>query len=384
MATYVKKWNGSSWVEVPVKRWNGSGWVDAYTYKWNGSAWIQIYPEVGITYSGTVKSGYTATYTYRHNTYKNWKKEDAKQGNGLPYGNSSGDADSHNSGYLNFRCTRFTGSGSIDSLSSASFTGTRGGAGSYNNNQTITFYRSGLYVSSSNYSSLSAPDLTGSFTCTTGGPGSGGTMSKRSISGLSNCLNWMNGVSGKERLCIDDSTRDNYLSISGETSMTVSYVYIATAAAYLAADAQALSTYQIKKSDLTDADIYHKMILYPEEVGMTLNEVMAHREENNLNDISMNDVVTDYVPQVNILDSSVDNDKITVKLTHLRDYHIPEYSIDGVIYNPLQSSAPEFYHGLYNDKDFNPYMNNIYIRVRNTATDNIDFSYIEEPKILIA
>lgn len=33
MAVYVKKYNGSAWVDAAVKRYNGSAWVDATVNK---------------------------------------------------------------------------------------------------------------------------------------------------------------------------------------------------------------------------------------------------------------------------------------------------------------------------------------------------------------
>lgn len=388
MTIYVKKYNGSAWVDGAIKKYDGSNWVDAYTYRWTGSEWEQIYPEVAITTTETI-TGYENTYSYRVNRWKNWKLEDAKQGNGEPYdydpNNSSTDADSHHIGYLNLNSNLFTGYQAVNSVSEAYFTATRGGAGKYNTDQTINFYRSDFKVTADTYSSLDNPSssLAGNFTCKTGAPGSGGSMSNKTISALSNCKNWMNAVGGKNRLYIDDTTKDNYLSIKGPVKIKSKYTYLATAAVYLDAQSLSLNAFQIKKSDLTDSDIYHKMFLYPSESGMTLDEVVRHRELNNLPDISPDNVVDGYIPEITILDSIVDNDRITVHLTYLQDCHVPEYSIDGVVYHKLQSDKPDFYYGLYNDKDFNPYMNNIYIRVRNVITDSIDFTFLQEPRIKI-
>ena len=57
MAIYVKRYNGSSWVDGVVKRYNGSSWVDAYTYRWDGSKWVQIYPETAITVTDKTLTG---------------------------------------------------------------------------------------------------------------------------------------------------------------------------------------------------------------------------------------------------------------------------------------------------------------------------------------
>lgn len=40
----MKRWNGSSWVDLTVaKKWNGAAWVDLTLAKrWNGTSWVDI------------------------------------------------------------------------------------------------------------------------------------------------------------------------------------------------------------------------------------------------------------------------------------------------------------------------------------------------------
>ena len=45
---------------------------------------------------------------------------------------------------------------------------------------------------------------------------------------------------------------------------------------------------------------------------MTLDEIVAYRTENNLPDISTNDILTDYVEQIVIKDIKIDSDTHTV------------------------------------------------------------------------
>ena len=198
----VKKYNGSAWVNGAVKKYKGSSWVDAYTYKWNGSAWVQIYPDTFVSVSNKSVTGSSTTWSYRAQIYKNWKQEDAKQGNGGHYSNSGGSGDSTHYGFLNLSSDKFTGHGNVNSVSSATYSGKRGGAGNYNNNQTIKFYR-GSIVPTAAGSSSPTSDMSGNFTCTTGSNvGSGGSISNKSISGTDNFKNWMNGVNGKKQLYI--------------------------------------------------------------------------------------------------------------------------------------------------------------------------------------
>ena len=402
----VKKYNGSAWVNGAVKKYKGSSWVDAYTYKWNGSAWVQIYPDTFVSVSNKSVTGSSTTWSYRAQIYKNWKQEDAKQGNGGHYSNSGGSGDSTHYGFLNLSSDKFTGHGNVNSVSSATYSGKRGGAGKYNNNQTIKFYR-GSIVPTAAGSTAPTSDVTGSFTCTTGSNvGSGGSISNRSISGTDNFKNWMNGVSGKKQLYIYSNSSSDYLSLKGASTVKASYVYRAdiitykppkaSAASYSlrSPSASAFSTRTtttsfgsgsvLKKVQSTVDDAYHTMVIYPEEKNMTLDEIVAYRTENNLPDISTNDILTDYVEQIVIKDIKIDSDThtVTTVLEGLQDGHIPEYSIDGTNYSFMPSSTVDTYYGDLTP-EFDKNRDYVYIRVRNEKTDSIDFEYIEEPLFLV-
>ena len=404
----VKKYNGSAWVNGAVKKYNGSSWVDAYTYKWNGSAWVQIYPDTFVSTSKTI-TGSSTTWTYRAKVYKNWKQEDAKQGSGGKYSSSGGSGDSNHYGFLNLSSNKFTGHGDVNSVSSASYTAKRGGAGTYNKNQTIKFYR-GNVVPTSSSSASPVNTLSGKFTCTTGSNvGSGGTMSNRSITGLDNFKNWMNGVSSKPQLYISSTASEDYLSIKGASTVKASYVYHADIVIYTPPPSgggaavmsyglrSPSSTYNtrttttsfgsgsvLKKVQSTVDDGYHTMVIYPEEKNMTLDEIVAYRTENNLPDISTNDILTDYVKQIVIKDIKIDSDTntVTAVLDGLQDGHIPEYSIDGTNYSFMPSSTVDTYVGDLTP-EFDKNRHYVYIRVRNEKTDSIDFEYIEEPLFLV-
>ena len=395
----VKKYNGSAWVNGAVKKYKGSSWVDAYTYKWNGSAWVQIYPDTYVSVSNKSVTGSSTTWSYRAQIYKNWKQEDAKQGNGGHYSNSGGYGDSTHYGFLNLSSDKFTGHGNVNSVSSATYSGKRGGAGNYNNNQTIKFYR-GSIVPTAAGSSSPTSDVTGNFTCTTGsGVGSGGSISNKSISGTDNFKNWMNGVSGKKQLYIYSNSASDYLSLKGASTIKASYVYIASTATYATSTASyslrsPFSTRTtttsfgsgsvLKKVQSTVDDAYHTMVIYPEEKNMTLDEIVAYRTENNLPDISTNDILTDYVEQIVIKDIKIDSDThtVTTVLEGLQDGHIPEYSIDGTNYSFMPSSTVDTYYGDLTP-EFDKNRDYVYIRVRNEKTDSIDFEYIEEPLFLV-
>ena len=399
----VKKYNGSAWVNGAVKKYKGSSWVDAYTYKWNGSAWVQIYPDTFVSVSNKSVTGSSTTWSYRAQIYKNWKQEDAKQGNGGHYSNSGGYGDSTHYGFLNLSSDKFTGHGNVNSVSSATYSGKRGGAGNYNNNQTIKFYR-GSIVPTAAGSSSPTSDVTGNFTCTTGSNvGSGGSISNRSISGTDNFKNWMNGVSGKKQLYIYSNSASDYLSLKGASTIKASYVYSSDTVMYASPSSASYSLRPsastfgtrttttsfgsgsvLKKVQSTVDDAYHTMVIYPEEKNMTLDEIVAHRTENNLPDISTNDILTDYVEQIVIKDIKIDSDThtVTTVLEGLQDGHIPEYSIDGTNYSFMPSSTVDTYYGDLTP-EFDKNRDYVYIRVRNEKTDSIDFEYIEEPLFLV-
>lgn len=396
MAVGIKRYNGSAWVDAVVKKYNGSAWVEPKVYKYTSSAWEQIYPEVAISTTETI-TGSATTWTYRANTYKNWKQEDAKQGNGSSYG-----GDSNNYGYLNLSSSKFAGYGNVNSLSSAYYTAVRGGSGSYNSNQTINFVRGNVTPTSSTSASPSGT-ISGRWYCETGGPGSGGTMSNKQMHDVdggtkpSNCLDWMNGVGGKNKLYIYKSSDVDYLSIKGASKVKATYVYMTKAAAFTGLDdtGSTIHTFSNKliscgtgtafmSPSLVNNDAYHTMILYPSEIGMTLDEIITHRTENNLADINDNSVLLDYKKQIVIKSSEYINEtnSIKIKLEYLSNGHVPEYSVDGYNYLPMTSDQVDYYNGVLPD-DFDKNRHFVYIRVVNTNTDSVDFEYVHEPVFLI-
>lgn len=395
MAVGIKRYNGSAWVDAVVKKWTGSAWADPNIYKYTGSAWEQIYPEVAISKTETI-TGSGTTWNFRANNYKNWKQEDAKQGDGSSYG-----GDSKNYGYLNLASSKFSGYGNVNSLSSAYYTGTRGAAGSYNSNQTINFVRGNVAPTSSS-SATPVGTLSGTWYCSTGGPGSGGKMTNKQMTDAnggtkpSNCLAWMNGVDGKNKLYIYKSDAQ-YLSITGASSVKATYVYMTKAIAFEGMNdiGSPITTFRNRivsynnsttfmAPSLVNNDAYHTMIIYPNEVGMTLNEIIANRTENNLEDINDNSVIFDYEKQIVIKSSEYINEtnSIKVKLEYLSDGHIPEYSTDGYNYLPMTSNAVDYYDGALPD-DFDKNRHFVYIRVVNEKTDSIDFEYVHEPAFLV-
>lgn len=62
----VKKWNGSSMVDINPKKWNGSSWVDVDAYKWDGSKWVNMTSQsYTTTWNATWSQAYASDNTKR-------------------------------------------------------------------------------------------------------------------------------------------------------------------------------------------------------------------------------------------------------------------------------------------------------------------------------
>lgn len=381
MATYINKWDGTRWVNCPIKRFNGTSHQNAPTKKWDGHKWIQIFPETIVSVTEK-KTGGSALNSYRPK-WGNWKAGDARQGNGTSWGGSN-----FYHGFLNFKNNRFTGAGNIVSITSAKFTAKRGGSGYYNNDQTIRMYRSNVVPNSNPQGSV-----TGLITTTTGAPGNGGTMSNRniSISGTNgtNLLNWMNGISGKTELYIASDSADEYLNITGPVTLEIKYAYKPTMATFVSLRSrpmlylasEALPT--VSEDLIHPREVYHDMLLYDNELNMTLNEIIEYRTENNIPDLKLENQILDFDFKPYNGEYNIVNNNLEIFLYYLNEYNIPEYSLDGTNYNNFKPGLEmEQYLGTL-PQDFNKYKDNIHVRIRNTNTDEIDFELLVEPNILI-
>ena len=272
LAVDIKKYNGSSWVRGSVKKYNGSSWEEAYVYKYDGTKWVQIYPETPITTTETViGSGYS---TYKL-TWATWDAGDAKQGSGANY-----DGSTANWGYLGILSTAYSGCGSVSSVSSATFAGTRGDAGTYNSNQTIKFYRCSVPSSGTPTTS----NIAGNFTCSTNGPGKNTSFSNKTISGISNVQDFMNQTSYKYLYIYSNATAD-YLDLNS-AQLTVTYTYLATTVAYETTTSM-ISLCADTPSTLIGKDSLLKMVIYNNELDYSLDEIFKRRENGVVQDIDI-------------------------------------------------------------------------------------------------
>lgn len=374
MAVYTKKWNGSAWVTAPVKKWNGSSWVDAYTYKWNGSSWVQIYPETAVTTSTTLYSGTKDTYKT-----SGWKGDGiARQGNGSTWGGSTS-----NYGYFGISSYSITGCGGISAVHSATFSGTRGGSGYYNNEQTVKFYRSAQAPSS-------VPSVEGNFTSTFTMPGKDTAFSGKSISMGSNGLNWMNAVGSKPYLYIYSNVAADYASFTGSCSVWVNYTYIATAAAFEGMESRARAISSTDSFTDINNTTYHVMPIYRDEVDMTLEEIIKRREDGIVQDIDPTTLNREYVPKPWSKEYSITEDREGNQILVLEVYGLGmddevQLSVDGVNWATMTQTIDNFcfMEGTL-PPDFNKTFDWIYVRCIDKKTDTLHFTLDIEPVIILA
>ena len=380
MAVYTKKWNGSAWVTAPVKKWNGSAWVDAKVSKWNGSTWVQLYPETNVTRSQTVSS--STFNTWRGSKWLNTGT--ARQGEYGSYGACAG--------YLGINAGNFTGSGNITAINSASFSGTRGGAGYYNNNQTLYFYRSNVAPSTS-----AANSWTGQFTGTTGGPGSGKPMNNRAISINAETKNWANKVNSKPYLYIYATGTSNYGDIQSNFSVTLNYTYTARMVTFETKDAVALNVSPYVYREITGRNPYCSMVIHEGEENMTLEEIIRRREDGVVEAINSSDVIdapeiAPWTREYEIFKDENAKDKSLIKSKHKIKIEVfnmdmddeAQFSLDGVEWFTLMGENPEDNY-LYGDLPlgFNEYRDFVYVRVIDKKKEVIHTELSIEPKIFI-
>lgn len=376
MAVYTKKYNGSAWVTAPVKKWNGSAWVDAKVMKWTGSAWSQLYPETAVTTSKTLSS--TSFNTYRQSKWLNTNT--ARQGVYSSYGSCMG--------YLGLNAANIAGSGSITSIGSATFTGVRGGAGSYNSNQTLRFHRN-------NGAPSSTPGTpTGQFNATTGGPGSGKTMSNRAITMSSEVTNWANQVGSKPYLYIYSTSTSDYADIQTSCSITLNnYVYTAKTIAFESEKAIPLLMTADMYRETMNKEPYHSMTVYENEIDMTLEEIIQRRVDGIVEDIPYDSII--QAPEIKpwtrnyeVYESNTFslNKQLFVKVEvfNMDMNDEAQYSLDGEEWFTLYGTdADSDYLIAELPKDFNKYRDFIYVRVIDKEKEIIHTELNIEPLIYI-
>lgn len=382
MAVYTKRWNGSSWVTAPFKKWNGSAWVDAYVYKWTGSNWFQLYPEPIATYSGAVSGSGLATY--RSTGYVTTNKG-AKQGNGNQQGWGGAPA---NWGYLGLSCWNFSGVGAVVGVSAQQISGTVGATGYYNNDIRLHMYRGNRTPNEG------APTVTGYMYSNTGGPGKNAAMSIKNITG-GEFQNWLNNVSSYPYLYIYSNATGDYVAL---TACTIHTTYQYSVAAAMFVDDGVAVAYNIPEDEysmqLGGGHLYHKMPIYKDEFGLTLNEIMDRREQGIVEDIDSTTV--NYMPEYIkpwFKDRDVykenDNTKFKIEIKNMGIHDEAQYSLDNtewnVLYGNPSESSPELTDYVYATmpNDFNMYSDFIHVRVVDKDNDMILNECVVEPRIYV-
>lgn len=356
------RWNGNAWVVAPVKRWNGNAWVDAYTRRWNGSYWVQMYPETAVSATQYISS--TGTNNWRNST---WEGGAAKQGN-WGYGTCCG--------YLGLCSKNFNGSGNITSITGAGFRGYRDGSGYYNNDQTIRFHRSNAVPGYS-------PDgtITGEFNATTGAPGKNGRMVDRWINSnhLGTMKDWANGIGGKDQLFIYSTSKTDYLGITSP-EIGIDYTYMAKMISFESPYMMLMATPDMYM-DLKGRRPYHSMLIYDDEVGMTLPELMKRRADGIVKpiDTDKSQELVDtkawtreyhIVEKENII-TGVKDLIFKIEAFNLSFDEEPQISFDNINWKPISSIKENHDDWMITQlpSDFNRARDNIYFRFYDRKKD---------------
>ena len=371
---YIKKWNGSSWVDTGIKKWNGSSWVDAYTYKWNGSKWIQIYPDTSVTQNFGWESGGNFR-SWRQSGYETTTSTTTfKQG---PYSSYTAAY-----GYSDLSSASIPGSGNITAVHAVNVKTTRGGAGSYNNDKTIYFWRSANAPNA-------VPRLLGSsFTAIAKGVGKNVGFDT-TMNCNTHTLDWTNQVGGGKYLWIYTSDANHYLSLGPIFSLNMDYTYIAVAALFVD-EGQAVA-FNMSENDYSmegGGQVYHKMPIYKDEVDLTLTEIMERREQGIVEDIDNTTVnyAAEIMPWFREREVFEEDGKTKFKIEakHMRMEDEAQYSLDKENWFTLYgTNKGNDYVEATMPEDFNKYSDYIYVRILDKEKDMVMTETICNPKIYV-
>lgn len=377
MAIYVKRYDGSKWVDGSVKKYNSSTskWEDAYTYRWNGSKWVQIYPETAVTQNFGWATGGNFR-SWRDNGYETTTSTTTfKQG---PYGSYSAAY-----GYSDMTSASIPGSKNISDINGIEIFATRGGAGSYNEDRTIRFWRSANAPDA-------VPTLLGSaWTATAEGVGSGQTFySDMSIT--THTLNWANQVNSGKYLWIYTTSASEYLSLGPTFKLEIDYTYAASTAAFTDLDSTPMLLTAEDHYDSVKNTAYHTMTIYNDETDLSLAEIIQRREDGIVEDIKSSNVDRAHISKpwsrdYNITEDRDGNKIVLVEVFSLRTGDEVEFSVDGVNWTRMTQTTAKFcfMEGTL-PPDFNKMYDWVYVRCINTDRDELYFILDIEPTIIIA
>lgn len=381
MAIGVKKWNGSAWVNTTVKKYTSSGWQDAYTYKRTSSGWAQIYPETHITITDTISSTaldcYKPSWGYWCSSAGKNSPPTARQGNGTSYGGSK-----YNCGFLGVNASKWEGTKNITSITSATFSSTRGGSGSHGSNITLQLRRSGVKPTTVPIDSSYNHDFVGKFE-TIAKAGSGSSFTSDITLGDYG-MNWFNQVSSKPYLYIyAGNTASEYVSIKDKVSITAKYTYKAATVSY-DYEPQTVSLASDVPSTLAGNKSQIKMIIHPDEINMSFEEVMSRREKGISRFIDLADINTDYKPHPWTREYEIKDGKARIEIFDMQWDNEAQYSIDKVNWYTMYSEEKgTAWLSAELPPEFNSFSDYIYIRVINKKTDSIDCQTAIEPTFIV-
>ena len=290
--------NNNEWVDYVEKRsgiltYNGEKWEDgsdnelspAITVSfYDGKKWIRKYPNAHITYQKVFKgSGYKFTHT--KNSTSTWGNDtttgkDAKAGtwtSGAIY-----------TGWLGIKKPTSLEGGSVGEIMSVECNYTRRGVGHWEEPLKLQLVPStltsatgtGTYAHNSKRGATIYSD-TGMVVCSGTGKLSSGSTTFNNDNAKTILKNFLNG-SYNSLLLGQKESKGDYIAIT-DIELIITYTSNIASATFNVEDSKLLSSkYKRKKS--------HTMFIYDNEIGLSFDEIMKRREENNIKDIKLEDV----------------------------------------------------------------------------------------------
>lgn len=344
------KWNGSAWVGGDCfKNTNGNWNEKATIFKNVNGNWVQIYPDLAADTSQYVDNGPMKRHLPDSNQ---WLFQNASEGDGTPWGGSR-----NTTGYLGVTNEDFNYYGSVISVSSAKLYVKRARGG---------YTGSGMDFHIKSINNVTSTPYAGYTFGTVYNGGGEGTVTHGFLD-TNNVKNWMNDP-GSKYLAINNGN-GKYGCISNIT-FDISYSYRVNRAIFM--KQPNIMNLAVMNNAIPKTEIYHEMLIYPDELNMTLPEIVQHRTENNIPDIkASNEIEKPY-----ILNFKIEGESFILDLFNLKEMESEFYfKLEDGIKRKFIWIKGDTYKGILPAN----YKGNLYIRIENTRNNNI---ILKENKIV--
>lgn len=300
MATMKYLNESGEWVDYVeqksgILRYNGTEWVDGASDElsppvavsvYDGAKFVQFYPSASITYQHTFKAS-NLKYTHTKNS-SSW-------GTSSPLSAIGGvwESGAIYTGWLGITKPSSLPGGisNVDEIKSITAKYTRRGIGNWEEPQKINLISSTLtsatgtgtnaHNSKRGYTFFSDADMK---VCTATNQLVSGTTTFNNYNAKYYIKELMKGTYNSILLG-SIANKSDYQSLT-DLELTVTYTCKVLTATFMVKDEPMLASMYTRKKQ-------HQMYIYQDEVGMSYEEIMKHREKNNIKDIKSKDVNID-------------------------------------------------------------------------------------------